>query len=865
MDVEGLKKIMKKCEVYFEGRLISKELLLWSFMDFLTDEAGKQENKGSIVLHLASPCFDALSVAWAALAVIAGNETDVESIIRTLRPGDKVLYGNKRAEFIGLKTDEDGVERVSIQCIDGTRRIGRRSWARITPYYGQSERYDGRGIRSGKRIREEFLATLLECEKKDIPSVTDTSVIIVMDRPSANRCMDGLVLKTEDVSIRIQDLVTASYFTEENEYPYGGNAGKNEAMLKFTSKLSVAMDMTWEPEGNEYLGMFVCGNDLIERGITELPQTMTRESIGFSIVSGGMDLLCAEELVKEYEEAGVFACTKDFLLEHTLPPANGNDFTVELQQQVDAVIEREIHKIILHGEMDWKSYQDFKKAVGCIKRDELDEDERAYIIPNAYSLMNLFMTAPFSVKEMEYAIKERKIRREVEQPHIRLEELECKLKRLPVNLEEAAEKIADYLETACYAGYDEPPKRQCLKDYIDRNCGCRIAIVVPKAYYADIIWNYVLPDSNLEKSNIEIVTMARFDGTHAYDHILIVGNLIGKHFDIFRCMSAAEITVLLYEAEAVMFRAREKRSHAVERLLNARQRMADDYDQGGAKENILDEDVDEVEYMDNEIAAYTDEIVMKKFDTALRWEGGNTTVPYVDVSMLVRFEDGEGAMLSKHYEAYVLNDEKREVEKKKVDELKAGDEMVFLNRDDDTRDIVDYILKELINGGRISDETIRNYEMSRRWKNDLLEYMERTGHSPKMIADTMKWNGVRVQRNTVMSWIDEDAHTVAPQSVESLEQIALLTDDTDMFDCANEYFEACNKIRKVRKGILKELGAAIIKCLEGQEPLEGMIPSEIRDRLRMLAVVLRIETIVKDDRSVPVYMTNRPLDLEGGL
>lgn len=40
--------------------------------------------------------------------------------------------------------------------------------------------------------------------------------------------------------------------------------------------------------------------------------------------------------------------------------------------------------------------------------DELDEDERAYIIPNAYSLMNLFMTAPFSVREMEDAVKEEK-------------------------------------------------------------------------------------------------------------------------------------------------------------------------------------------------------------------------------------------------------------------------------------------------------------------------------------------------------------------------------------------------------------------------------------------------------------------------
>lgn len=864
MDVESLKKIMKKCDIYFEDRLISGELLLRSFMEFLTNEASKTENNGSIVLHLASSCFDAITVAWAALAVIAGNETDVESIVRNLRLGDTVLYDRKRAEFIGLNMDEDGVERVSIRCGGGMTRIGRKGWARITPYYGQSKSYDGRGIRRGNRVREEFLSALLECDKKDIPSVTDASVIIVMDRQRANRCMDGLVLQAENLKIRLQDLVTASYFTEGNEYPYGGNAGKNEAMIKFASKISVGLDMTWESDGNEYIGMFVCGNGLIERGITELGQVMTRESVGFSVVSGGMDLSCAEELIKKYGEAGIFACTRDFLLEHTLPLVNRNDLTVELQRQADAVMDREIHKVILHGETDWKAYRDFKKAVGYVRMDELDEDERAYIIPNAYSLMNLFMTAPFSVREMEDAVKEEKIRREVGQPHVRLEELEEKLKALPANLTQVAEKIADSLETAYYAGYDDSPKRRFLKEYIQENHGHWIAVVVPKAYYADIIWNYVLPELDPETSGIEIVTMARFDGTHAYDRILVVGNLIGKHFDIFRCMSSAEITVLLYEAEAVMFHAREKRSRVTERLFNERQCTADDGNDE-IKENVSVTDVDEIENVDEEIVAYTEEIITKKFDAALRQEGENNTVPPVDVSVLVRFEDGEGAMLSKHYEAYVLNDEKGEAEKKKADELKTGDRMIFLNRDEDTRDIVDYILKELIDGGRIADGTVKDYEISHRWKNDLLEHMKKTGHSPRQLADEMKGNGVRVQKNTVMNWIDEDAHIVAPQSVESLEQIALLTNDTDMFDHAAEYFEACRRIRRVRKDILRELGTAIIKFLEGQEAPDGIIPLEIRERLGTLAAVLRIETIIKDNRLVPAYMTNRPLDLDGGL
>lgn len=55
-------------------------------------------------------------------------------------------------------------------------------------------------------------------------------------------------------------------------------------------------------------------------------------------------------------------------------------------------------------------------------------------------------------------------------------------------------------------------------------------MVVPKAYYADIIWNYVLPELDPETSGIEIVTMARFDGTHAYDRILVVRESDWKTF-----------------------------------------------------------------------------------------------------------------------------------------------------------------------------------------------------------------------------------------------------------------------------------------------------------------------------------------------
>lgn len=50
MDIEGLNRCLENCDIYLEGRIISKELILRSFLKFLSKEAEKQENNGSIVL-----------------------------------------------------------------------------------------------------------------------------------------------------------------------------------------------------------------------------------------------------------------------------------------------------------------------------------------------------------------------------------------------------------------------------------------------------------------------------------------------------------------------------------------------------------------------------------------------------------------------------------------------------------------------------------------------------------------------------------------------------------------------------------------------------------------------------------------------
>ena len=120
-------------------------------------------------------------------------------------------------------------------------------------------------------------------------------------------------------------------------------------------------------------------------------------------------------------------------------------------------------------------------------------------------------------------------------------------------------------------------------------------------------------------------------------------------------------------------------------------------------------------------------------------------------------------------------------------------------------------------------------------------------------------NGVTVQDVTIRNWLDEDAHIVGPMKIESLEQIAYLIGDEEMLENVEKHFEAIKTIRKVRRQILGYIGEAIIDKLSGRMPKDDTIMAYIYDRIESLAVVLRLESIMKIDREIPFNSANRPL------
>ena len=90
----AMKKVIEKCDVCIDGNVISKELLIRTFSDFISSTIEDKHHNVGIVLHTGSVCFDAIILAYAAISNILYNETNAADVICSLRAGDVELCYN---------------------------------------------------------------------------------------------------------------------------------------------------------------------------------------------------------------------------------------------------------------------------------------------------------------------------------------------------------------------------------------------------------------------------------------------------------------------------------------------------------------------------------------------------------------------------------------------------------------------------------------------------------------------------------------------------------------------------------------------------------------------------------------------------
>lgn len=877
--MESIKEVMcnliEKCDICIDNEPISNELLMRTLVEFFSSTIEKDEHNASFILHTGSVCFDAILLTCAAVSNLFYNESDPTAIVESLSEGDTVLYYIKsksgikaqRCSFVGVidcfdEKFKDSGPYVLIRQWDkmnneSTNYLPKTSWNKIVPYYGDATALDGRGIRKQSGIRNEFLKEVLGMSDMQITMNTDSSTVVVMPRDHANYLLPALSFKFGKHKLPLLELVTVSYYTEGNNvYQYGKNAAKAEPVIKLTSKVAVARKLLRKKEQRRPLGLVVMGNEILKKSETELPELINRKSIQYVYICSNIDSEYAQRYVQSTEEPkpNMFACTKEFLLSNSLPVVKQNDFTKQLSEQVDAIVENDVATIMVDAYMDWEQYRQFKRDMHVIRSSEFVSDRKEEFIIQSITLFNLFITAAFPIAELDEAIRDGEIDRVVT-TEARIRIIRTCVESFPRYLKENATRIIEYIEKMYSILQLDCPKMDALNRLIKETHKKRIAIVVPKAYYS------VLLSRRINNNKVTVVTANRFNNKDLFDAIIVLGNISGSRFDPLRCKSSRDIYVLLYELEKYQFKSKAKKMKEVEKMYNHLSTIEmivedDDYDSA----DLNEAEIEEINSIDDEINTF----IETSFTNAAKAYFGQGSNKHIlsEVVCIAIFDNGEIAFLSKNYIAYVLDEEKPVVSEVSVEELNEGDIIIFTRSNERTRDVVDELLGKIVEEQRVTEAIIEAYMKSKKWKQSLIEYMNENDVTAKEIADTMIRNGVSVQEATIRGWLDEDSHTVGPRKLDSIQQVALVTGDEYMFDHADEYFDACAVIRRTRRQILSAIGQAILGRLTGNENKTDSIFESVSDNIEKLATIIQIEKLTRVNESIPVNLINRPIDME---
>lgn len=858
---EKMKQVLNKIDISYDDDLISKEYLIRTFEEFLCDTFSEEKHNTGIVLHTGSICFDVISLAFAAISNLVLNDNNTENVLDSIEDGDIVTYGKKRyiyrgkkkSKFVDVEQEYVLLEQEKNKEID---YIPQKRWNMIVPYYGESKTTGGRGLRKSIEQRQNFISEITGADKSEIPSVIDSSTVIVMSRERADDLLRKVTITYgEKKTIRLLDLVTASYYTENDEYNYGGNAEKVEPIIKVTSKLGVARKLVKKRSENEIKGLMILEQDGVTQNKSELAELIERKALGYVYASYSINSEMGDELVSLYPDAELFACTKEFLLQKTLPVQKTNLLTDRLEVQTGIIIDKAINRHVLQSEFTWEDFKKIKRQIKNVKYTESINDNKDNFVIQASALLNLLVTAPYTMTDLD----ECKNDINIVLPKDRLNELQSYAESFMYGMKDIAFEIIHSLTELYRTIVENNPKELALKKLLTDHRGKKIAIVVPKAYYIPVLQKTLRLYMGAKR--VSIVTANRFDNENLYDRIIIVGDIKGKRFNPFKCKSAIDIDVILYEYENILFEHKCKKAEIREAEYNVRNRILD-IDELDSLHVIeqQSEDVEEIENISDELDLFYEKLNVVAIKSLMS-KGVPNGVQTLEVTKVAKFVEEESILFSKHYKAIVFDEEKADVVEKSVDDLLPGDILIFTKNDGFTKNIVDDILETLLEQKLLNSTIKAAYEKANYWKDLLRDYMDQNYLSYAELGKKFAEVGSTKHYGTIRSWIQPFSHIVGPQDVASYKHIAMLTKDPDMLMNPAAYYDACRIIRTERTKILELIAKAIISELSGNAPKDDKVLTLVFNNIDNLAVRLQIESItnLEEEYYAPMGMVNKPI------
>ncbi len=848
----NIKEIFQEIRIIYKGIELTKLSVLNEYASFLCEILDSDErHTAAIALHTGDEYYQAMAVTVASFACLFHNNTDIEELISNLTVGDMLIVDGQRVRYQGIKDGSQlgigfckGIQYFALECNNSKKWTPLSSAKRmnISLYQGGSETLGGQGIKRTFKERKAFLSAFIKTKAKaEISTEINNSIAIVLDRDIAEEIYQNITILHEERKFRFEDLVTAAYYSENEEYQIGANPTKEEPILKFYSKISVCREDIMEDRQKRIMGCLL-GDETLWNGNSEIFDITDRKSLKFVLLLGKSHYVKYQEWFQK-EGYRYYVAVPESVFSHIQEGKTIRQvqFYEKLADFANRTIETENIDVDTNTDIVFQ----IKSRLLRIKKESIYKDEAEDFVITSFFLLNLCRSAFFPLL---YCGKAYKV--------MDLEEKLSVLEKLS-SVENGSIK-EDVLFVAANIGkmierlYSQNPKGEYIKEQIiKRKVDC---LVSTKGYYGELfsLW---LKDCKTTAKKPNVITVSAFEKSEeCFHNVIFTTAYYDFSFNPYASFGFSCAQILTYDYERYQAKSLSRCAEQGRRLIREKNELSYFVEEIKEEPGVVSSDYEEDILFESEMDKMAEELQLK---SAYRYLSNTQTGvdTMINIAKIFTFASGNTGFFTKHFKGYRING--TEVSEEKLEDLKVGDSIIF-TKESENKDIVDLLLKQLLDNKLKNTHYPECYCLSVLWKDRLCDYKYSENLTYQELAARLKIAGCERHQATLMTWLDKDSHIVGPRAESDYVGIVKLL---GLEVGATEICKACNEIRSLRTRILNLLGKAILKGMFSDKKDE--LWDIIADKADSLSQIEQITSIheLEEGSQVPMYMINKPCEI----
>lgn len=862
-----------RCDIYLEKCWISNETVLKATSEFLDKTLEYKKHSSALVLHTGSICYDAVAFVLCVLANIIFDEIDAAAYATIFEKGTKVSYDKDLWIYEGLyQGPEESLQgKYVLRGDEGNgvnkKYVGVNALSQIAPYNGAAKTLSGKGIRTNKSSRLEFLEKVVKLNRNEIVAVPRTSTIIYMDNSELDYLLKNITISFPDVNkeYEILDLVTVTYYTAKNEIRKKGNAGNNEPAIKVTNSIERARELIIEGDENKVLGFASFRSDVYKKNALDFEELLRRRKLRYSWLISKLEYSPWIEAQLDDEDQNIeILAFSDRVLKAMNPMLSQNNrMAVNLCMETLRAASREYTEELIESNILWSDYRRIKNKILFIMNHSMEDDNAIRFCRWAYSMLKFYNNAFFTMQEYKAFFGD-----SVYEDFRQAYEVQREKILLFANLiKEKSEEVLAYIEKLYEENETYNAKQDKIKRYIWNNNYKRVLFVVPSMKYEGLFKKYVQKYMLFDSSQYTIVpeTKVKNMDLERYDAVIFSALMNYDKVNPVDLIGARETIIFLYDAQIRIYKKLVKDYVSYMRKLDERSPLiivegyTEDEEHNQLTEIENQEVVEEAGQDANLQEAFMKVFLQAEKSQSSEYFGnGFTYGGGLIAHRYGQFVSGEQIIFTKGYEAYVLDSVEGTVVDKKVDDLEIGDRLVFTVNDNKTKDIVDELLLEVC---RRSEEIHNSYKLVTGWKEEFRDIKKEKNWSYADITRLFKHTGCSITPQTVRQWLDPQSHIVGPIEKEKFIYIGKVMGDQEIVTDYLKYSEATSQIRHIRIKILKLIENVVVDSINGVQYNDDEMFGDIIARIKEIAVVKQLEKIETiDSFRIQLNRANRPIE-----